>query len=247
MGFALTTDIAIFLAGTFAAAFVAGLAGFAFGMVAAAVWLHALPPVQAAALVVVYALLVQAYAAWKLRRAISLPRLLPFVAGSAAGIPAGLVVLAWVPAGYLRTAVGVLLVLFSTYNLLRPKMPDMRRAGTAADAVIGVLNGLLAGATGLGGVLPTIWSGLRGWSRDEQRAVFQPTAAVTFLMTLLVFGGTGIITPDVTRLFLLGLPALVAGTLLGWAFYGRLDEAAFRKVVLVLLLASGASLVVTGW
>ena len=112
--------------------------------------------------------------------------------------------------------------------------------------MVGVLNGLLAGATGLGGVLPTIWSGLRGWTRDEQRAVFQPTAAATFLMTLLAFGGTGLVAPDTVRLFLVGLPALAAGTLLGWRLYGRLDEAAFRKVVLVLLLVSGVSLVVTG-
>src|SRR5215470_13173690 len=35
-----TLDIALFSAGTFAAAFVTGLAGFAFGIIAAAVWLH---------------------------------------------------------------------------------------------------------------------------------------------------------------------------------------------------------------
>jgi uncharacterized membrane protein YfcA len=38
------------------------------------------------------------------------------------------------------------------------------------------------------------------------------------------------------------LPALLAGTWLGMKLYGRLDEAAFRKVVLILLLASGAAL-----
>jgi uncharacterized protein len=246
MVFALPTDLAIFLLGTFAAAFVAGLAGFAFGMVAAAVWLHALPPAQAAALVVAYALLVQGYAAWRLRHAISLRRLLPLVLGSAAGIPAGLAVLEWTPAAHLRAAVGALLVLFSSYNLVRPRLPEARRAGSAADAGVGVLNGVLAGATGLGGILPTIWSGLRGWTRDEQRAVFQPTAAATFLMTLLAFGGAGLATSDAVRLFLVGLPALAAGTLLGWALYGRLDETAFRRVVLVLLLVSGISLAVTG-
>jgi hypothetical protein len=43
-----------------------------------------------------------------------------------------------------------------------------------------------------------------------------------------------------------GLPVLVAGTLLGWSLYGKLDEAAFRKVVLVLLLVSGLAIVATG-
>jgi hypothetical protein len=34
-------------------------------------------------------------------------------------------------------------------------------------------------------------------------------------------------------------------TYLGWALYGRLDEASFRKIVLALVLISGISLVVT--
>jgi uncharacterized protein len=242
----LQPSVAVFLAGTFAAALVAGVAGFAFGMVAAAVWLHAIAPQQGAALVVAHALLVQGYATWRLRRAISLPRLLPFLAGSAVGIPAGLAVLAWASAAHLRTGVGVLLVLFSLYNLLRPRLPNLQRAGAAGDGVVGILNGVLAGATGLGGILPTIWSGLRGWTRDEQRAVFQPTAAATFLVTLLAFGGTGHVTAGTARLFLIGLPALAVGTLLGWWLYGRPDEAMFRKVVLALLLVSGLSLVVAG-
>jgi hypothetical protein len=34
--------------------------------------------------------------------------------------------------------------------------------------------------------------------------------------------------------------------LLGWSLYGKLNEVAFRKVVLVLLLVSGLAIVVTG-
>ncbi len=166
--------------------------------------------------------------------------------GSAVGIPAGLAVLEWAPDTHVRAGVGVLLILFSSYNLLRPRLPEARRAGAVGDAGVGVLNGLLAGATGLGGILPTIWCGLRSWARDEQRAVFQPTAAATFLMTLAALGGVGFVTPDTVRLFLIGLPALVLGMLLGWALHGRLDELTFRRVVLMLLLVSGISLVVTG-
>ena len=38
------------------------------------------------------------------------------------------------------------------------------------------------------------------------------------------------------------LPVLLAGTWLGLKLYGRLNEAQFRKVVLILLLASGVVL-----
>jgi uncharacterized protein len=243
----LSFDMAIFLGGTLAAAFVTGLAGFAFGMVAAGIWLYALTPAQTSTLIVAYALLVQGYAVWKLRHRLDRHRLAPFIFGSAIGIPAGIAVLQWISPVRLRLGVGVLLILFSLYNLVRPTLPEMKGVGRGADAAVGFFNGVLGGATGLGGILPTIWSGLRGWSRDEQRAVFQPTAVATFLMTILAFGGAGIITLDTVRLFVIGLPALVVGTALGWALYGKLDEAAFRKVVLALLLVSGAALVASTW
>jgi uncharacterized membrane protein YfcA len=246
MSFPIPFDLAIFLLGTFAAAFVTGLAGFAFGMVAAGIWLFALTPVQTTTLIVAYALLVQGYSTWRLRRTIIPSRLWPFVVGSAIGIPAGIAVLELASAVHLRTAAGLLLIAFGLYNLLRPKMPSLKNVGQAGDAGIGLLNGVLGGSTGLGGILPTLWCVLRGWPRDEHRSVSQPTAVATFALSLLGLGGMGLITPETTRLFLIGLPVLIAGTLLGWSLYGKLDEAAFRKVVLVLLLVSGLAIVVTG-
>jgi uncharacterized membrane protein YfcA len=56
-------------------------------------------------------------------------------------------------------------------------------------------------------------------------------------------GAKNAVTADTIRLFLFGLPVLFAGTWLGMKLYGRLDEAKFRKIVLVLLLLSGAALV----
>ena len=60
-------------------------------------------------------------------------------------------------------------------------------------------------------------------------------------MTLLWFGGTGIVTAATLRWFWIGLPAALIGTWLGLKLYGRLDEASFRIVVLGLLLACGLS------
>src|SRR4051812_23422538 len=120
-------NLAIFLFGTFAATFVAALAGFALGVVALAIWLYAITPVQAAALVAAYALIVQGYAVWKLRRSINLMRVLPFIIGGAIGIPAGVAVLNWASPADLRNAVGVLLILFALYNIVRPQLPQVRR------------------------------------------------------------------------------------------------------------------------
>jgi uncharacterized membrane protein YfcA len=243
----LSLEMALFLCGTLTAAFVTGLSGFAFGMVAAAIWVYTLPPPQASALIAAYALLVQGYAVWKLRHLLNLHRLMPFIVGSALGIPVGIAALRWASPIHFRIGVGLLLMLFSLYNLARPKLPEMKGAGRGADVAVGFLNGVIGGSTGLAGIVTVIWTSMRGWSRDEQRAVFQPTGVASFLMIILAFGGIGIITLDTVRLFLIGLPILAIGTWLGWALYGQLDEAAFRRIVLVLLLISGATLVASAW
>jgi uncharacterized membrane protein YfcA len=235
-------DLSLFLAATFAAAFVAGVAGFAFGLVAAAVWLHILTPLQTAILIIALGLVVQGTAVWKLRRALEWLRLWPFLAGAAAGVPVGVAILGFADPAHVRRSVGALLVLYSLYGLARPAVEPIA-AGAAADAGVGFLNGVLGGMTGLAGVLVTIWCGLRGWSKDEQRAVFQPVGVAIFAMSALWLGARGAMAADTVWLFALGLPAVLTGTWLGLKLYARLDETAFRRIVLVLLLASGIALV----
>ena len=235
--------LALFGFATFLGALVAGLAGFAFGLIAAAIWLHILTPLQATTLIVCYGLIVQGYAVWKLRHALDWRRLLPMMIGGQFGIPLGVELLRWLPAADMRAAIGVVLIAFSLYSLLRPKLRPMADAGPLADGGAGVVSGIVGGATGLAGILPTIWAGLRGWTKDEQRAVFQPVAVTIFAGCLLWLGGTGSFDRPTLLLFLTGLPALLAGTWLGLRLYGRLDEASFRKVVLVLLLLAGMALV----
>ncbi|MDP1581910.1 MAG: sulfite exporter TauE/SafE family protein [Bradyrhizobium sp.] len=237
-------EFALFLLATFAGAIVAGLSGFAFGLVAASVWLYILTPLQTATLIIAFGLIVQGYAVWKLRRALDWTKLWPFVLGAALGVPVGVFILTWASPAHVRIGVGVLLILYSLYALFRPAIPPIRAASPVLDAGVGFLNGVLGGMTGLAGILVTIWCGLRGWPKDVQRAVFQPVAVAIFLMSALWIGAKGAITPDVIQLFLVGLPALLAGTWLGLRLFGLLDEAAFRKVVLVLLLASGAVLII---
>ena len=237
-------DLFLFVGATFAAALVAGVAGFAFGLIAAAVWLHVLTPVQTTTLIVAFGLIVQGYAVWKLRRAIDFNRLLPFLIGGVIGLPVGVAILRWTPVAELRIAVGILLVVFSVYSLVRPQLRRITAGGRLADGGVGVLSGILGGTTGFGGILPTIWCTVRGWPKDEQRAVFQPTGVAIFLGTALCLGGTGMVTADSVRLFLIGLPALLAGSWVGLRLYGRLDEAGFRRLVLVLLLVSGLALIV---
>jgi hypothetical protein len=234
-------SLALFLIATFGAALVAGLAGFAFGIVAAAIWLHVIAPVETASLIVGFGLIVQGVAAWKLRNALDWRKLWPFVAGSALGVPLGVAILDWTNPAHVRAGIGAFLVLYALYALTRPKMQRLA-GGPLRDAGVGFLNGVLGGVTGLAGIVVTIWCGLRGWPKEVQRAVFQPVGVATFIMCAAWLGGTGAVSARTVELFLLGLPFLLAGTWLGLKLFGRLDEEGFRKVVLALLLVSGLAL-----
>jgi uncharacterized membrane protein YfcA len=238
----LSFEIPLFLLATFAGAFVAGLSGFAFGLVAASVWLYVLTPLQSATLIVAFGLVVQGYSVWKLRHALDWRRLSPFIIGAAIGVPAGVMLLAWSDPRSVRIAVGIFLVLYSLYAFFRPPVMLAVNAGTAADAAVGFFNGVIGGLTGLAGILVTIWCGLRGWPKDAQRATFQPVAVAVFLMTAVWLGATGIVTAETLKLFVIGLPCVIAGTWLGLKLFGKIDEAMFRKVILVLLFMSGAML-----
>src|SRR3981189_3740790 len=235
-------ELPIFLLATFAGALVAGLSGFAFGLVAASIWLYILNPLQTATLIIAFGLIVQGYSVWKLRRALDWKKLWPFVTGAALGVPVGVSILTWANPAHVRTGVGAFLVLYSLYSLFRPAIAPVKAGSAAADAGVGFLNGVLGGTTWPAGILVTIWCGLRGWPKDVQRTVFQPVAVAIFLMSALWIGPACAITAAIVKLFLIGLPALLAGTWLGLKLFGRLDEASFRKVVLVLLLASGVVL-----
>jgi uncharacterized membrane protein YfcA len=234
-------NLALFLIATFAAALVAGLAGFAFGIVAAGIWLHVITPVETASLIVGFGLIVQGLAVWKLRNALDWRKLWAFVAGGALGVPLGVAVLGWTNPAHVRAGIGAVLVLYALYALARPKMQPVA-GGPLRDAGVGFLNGILGGITGFAGIVVTIWCGLRGWPKDVQRAVFQPVGVATFIMCAAWLGGTGAISGHTVELFLLGLPFLLAGTWLGLRLYGRLDEEGFRKIVLALLLVSGVAL-----
>lgn len=239
-GFAL--ELPLFVIATFAGALVAGLSGFAFGLVVSSIWLYILTPLQTATLIIAFGLIVQGFSVWKLRRALDWRRLWPFVAGAALGVPLGVGILTFANPGYVRAGIGLFLVLYSLYALFRPALKPVKAGGAAADAGVGFLNGVLGGITGFAGILVIIWCGLRGWPRDQQRTVFQPVAVAIFLMSAFWIGASRAITSDTIKLFFIGLPALLIGTWLGLKLFGRLDEASFRKVVLILLLASGAVL-----
>jgi uncharacterized membrane protein YfcA len=235
--------VGLFLLATFVGGVTSGLAGFAMGLVVSGVWLHIITPLETATLIVAYGLLTQGYGIWKLRHALSWRAVAPYLVGGAFGAPFGAALLAHTSPAAVRTGIGMLLVVYSLYGLLRPALTPVR-FGTPADVGIGFLNGLLGGLTGLVGIVVAVWCQLRGLSKDAQRSVFQPVTFAAALMSMASLSVAGAVTATTIKHFVLGLPFMLAGLWSGFKLYGKLDDAAFRKVVLALLLAAGLSLIV---
>jgi len=236
-------NLALFLAATFAGGLTSGLSGFAMGLVVSGVWLHIIAPEQNALLIVLCGLVTQGSGIWRIRHAINWRTVWPFIVGGALGVPAGTALLTTVNPGTLRLSIGILLVIYSLYSLIRPAIKPVR-GGIPADLGVGVVNGLIGGLTGLGGIAVTVWCQLRGGQKDAQRAIFQPVLFATFVMSALSFGVARAYTVETLKLYAIALPVLIAGIWSGFGLYGKLDDAAFRKVILLLLLVSGLALIV---
>ena len=235
------TVLGLFLLASFIGGVTTGLAGFALALVVSGIWLHIISPTQTVALIVAYNLVTQSYAIWKLRHALDWRRVAPFIVGGSVGVPIGTVALTYVNPAYLRTGVGALLLLYSIYGLARPAFRPVQ-SGISSDVGIGFFNGLLGGLTGLTGIIVTVWSQLRGWPKDVQRTVFQPVNLAAIVVSAVSLTIAGAVTAETIKLYVVGLPAVLAGMWTGLKLYGKLDDAAFRKVLLLLLLVSGLAL-----
>jgi len=232
--------------GAFVAGFVQGLAGFGFGLVAMAFWSWTLPPSMAAPAVVFGSLIGQLLAVRSLRHGFSWRRLLPFLLGGLAGIPLGVALLRYVDPAAFRLGVGLVLLAYCPAMLLAAELPRISHGGRAADAAVGWLGGAMSGFGGLPGPAPTLWCVLRGWPRDEQRAVFQSFNLAMHAVTLASYGVAGLLIPQTLPVFSVVGAAVLIPALAGVHLYRRFSDLVFRRLVLALLTLSGVALVVAG-
>jgi uncharacterized membrane protein YfcA len=177
-----------------------------------------------------------------LRRFIDWREVLPMALGGIAGLPVGLSLLILAPPQFYRIAFGLFLLAYSIYMLLNRPISMLSGAATPMlHSAVGFAGGLVGGFTAMPGALPVIWCELRGVSRERQRGVVQPfiLGMQVLAMVLLAFHSETAST-DLWHHTLVAMPALVAGVVIGFVLYGRVDAARFRVAILWLLLASGA-------
>lgn len=240
-------EAALVAGACFVAGFCAGVAGFAFVLVAASMLLHVVSPGVTAPVLVLGSLISQGMSLPSLWKHIEWPRMRFFLGVAVLGMPVGILVLARGPAAVIVGGVGVLLVVYAGYMLARIalRMAPPEVAGSrAADGAVAFASGILGGIGGFVGALPAMWADIQGWPKDRARAFMQPFIVFMQAITSVGLALTGFFTVNALVLTALATPALVLGTWLGLRAYRVLPAQGFRVVLLGLLLVSGISLLV---
>jgi uncharacterized membrane protein YfcA len=228
--------------GAVAGGFVQGLSGFAFSLVAMSIWAWTVEPKLAAALAVFGALTGQIISAITVRRGFNLRILLPYVLGGIVGVPIGIAILPRLDVEMFKAMLGALLVVFAPLMLLAPRLPPVTWGGRFADSVAGLLGGICGGIGGISGPIPTLWCNLRPLDKDTQRSVIQNFNLAALAFSMAAYLATGLVTREMWPMLAIVAPAMLIPTLLGSRLYVGLSEATFRRIVLILLFASGVAL-----
>lgn len=236
--------------GALVAGYIQGISGFAFGLIATSLWAWTIEPQLVVPTVIFGSFLGQAVSIHSVRQEIRWSRVWPLLAGGLVGVPLGAALLPQLDVTTFRVGVGAVLVVYCSLLLAGARLPALRGAGRVADLAAGLGSGVMGGASALSGPPMTLWCAMRGWSRDEQRASYQTFFIVTHAFTMAMYVGNGVINRHSVQLFWLVGPPILLSAWLGSRGYRRLSDARFTRLLLVLLLASGLSLVsvsLWGW
>jgi uncharacterized membrane protein YfcA len=223
------------------------MTGFGTALTAVGIWLYALPPTAAATLAIICAAVAQLQTLHMIWRTIWWQRILPLVIPGLLGVPFGTMLLTRIDPRLFKIAIGVFLIVYPAYVLARRGQLKIAWGGRAADGVIGFGGGILGGLTGLSGVLPVVWTDIRGWTKEQRRGVVQAFNISILSLALVSHAVSGLVTRQVALDAAVALPATIAGAWTGAFIYRRLADRGYQRAVMVLLLLAGLTLIWSTW
>src|ERR1700712_4394148 len=119
---AMTTAAYVLLfLGALAGGFVSGLAGFGTALMALGIWLYVLPPSVAVPLVLICSIVAQTSTLPSFWRSIDFALAWPFLIGGLAGVPLGIMLIAYADPQVFKLSFGVLLLIFPAALYLNRK------------------------------------------------------------------------------------------------------------------------------
>jgi uncharacterized protein len=223
---------------------VSGFAGFAGSAASGAVLLHFFEPQLAVPLMMLCSIGSQTLSLAALRRFIVWSEVTPLLFGGALGVPLALGVLLLSDAQSFRIGFGVFIAVYALYMLLcRASQRVVDGMAPSKEVALGFTGGFIGGLTAMPGAIPAIWCDLRGLPKERQRTIVQPfTLLMQVWAVAVLFAGYGPVDERLLSYTIFSLPIVLTGTLIGFAMFGRIDQARFRLVLLLLLLISGCSM-----
>jgi len=169
--------------------------------------------------------------------------LIPLVLGSFIGTLLGTYFLKSFANDILQKLLGIVIIIFSL-NLLRKQNQEVNILPVPVGVVTGTISGILGGMFGTSGPPFVIYLAHQIKTKDVLRATLIGLFAFDFTWRLGVFIVTGLITKDVLLMTLYLTPALILGTLLGKKSFVTINEEQYRKLVVILLVITGALLII---
>ena len=229
--------VAIFLtASTIRSTVGFGDALIAMPLLTMAVGLHTAAPVFAlVALISSAAILVGSW------REVNIKEAWPLVAGSALGVPIGLLFLTRAPENAMKVFLGAAII---TFGLTRPFLPgaQLRRGGPGPASLAGLVAGILGGAYNINGPPVAIYGTLRRWPPQRFRATMQGFFLPNGAMIVAGHGIAGLWSRQMLIYSAICIPAMLAGGTLGGRINKKIRTESFELWISVLLVAIGAGL-----
>jgi uncharacterized protein len=238
------SDMWMLAIGAAIAGLVQGISGFAFSMVAMSIWVWTIDPILAAPMAVFGGWFGQVMSALRIRRGFQLNLLWPYLLGAAIGIPIGQQLLPYLSPNQFKLVLGSLLVICCSAMLATAKLPHITHGGKAADAGVGLLGGVMAPLSGFSGLAPALWASLRGYNKDEHRAVLQNFNLIVLSATVASNVYYGRLNRGHAPQMAVVAGALVLPAIWGSKIYVGMSAAAFRKTVLWLLVGAGVTMLI---
>ena len=236
--------LAVLVLGGFLGGIANGLVGFGSAIVAMVIWLLVIEPLVAVPVMTLCAIAAQLMSLATVWHARNWRRIALLLASSIPAVPVGAWLLTKVDASAFKLFLGLALAIYSGWLLAgRWRGSQLRwRPGAVGTGGIGLLAGFLGGFTGIMAPVLTLWSGLQGWSKDEQRATYQPVMLALVFAMIASYAWQGLVTAHVGWLALYCTPAILLGTLVGTAVYRRISDVQFDVIILVIVFLIGLNL-----
>jgi uncharacterized protein len=168
--------------------------------------------------------------------------LLRFISGGITGLPLGVYLLTHLASHLYLRCIGLFLIAYGLFMIAR-RPYKATFCNVVGDYIAGFLGGVTGGLVAFPGAFVTIWCGLKGWTKDRQRGVYQPFILVMQMLALALISFMQSSHADGIDLStIIYVPGALLGTWCGIAIFRRLPDSQFARAVNLLLIASGLGL-----